>query len=280
MRVFLTGATGWVGAAVAQELLDAGHQVIGLVRTADKAAALAATGAEVLEGTLDDPDKLRLGASSADAVIHTAFDHDFSRYAANAAQDVLAIEAMGSVLGGTGKPMIVTSGVAALAPGRVATEDDLPPGVASSARGIRATCIRLSPTVHGMGDHGFIPMPITLARQKGVSAFIGDGSNRWPAVHRSDAGRLFRLVLEQGMGEPAWHAVAEEGIAFEQIARAIGVGLGLPVEARPADHFGWFAGFAGADMAASSVQTRSVLGWTPRGPGLLDDLADERYFSI
>jgi nucleoside-diphosphate-sugar epimerase len=289
MNILMTGATGWVGSVVAQDLMNAGHRVTGLARTAAKATALAATGADVLPGTLDF-DTLRRAAAAADAVIHTAFDHDFSRYAANAEQDRRAIEAMGSGLAGTGKPMIVTSGVALLAPGRIATEHAPPPGPSSGPRqsetaaralrdqGVEASCIRLAPTVHGIGDHGFVPMLIALARRTGVSAFIGDGGNRWPAVHRSDAGKLFRRVLEHGMGEPAWHAVAEEGIAFRQIADAIGTGLGLPVEARPGDHFGWFAMFVGTDMVSSSAHTRAALGWQPEGPGLLADLSDERYF--
>lgn len=290
MHVFLTGATGWVGSVVVRELLDAGHRVTGLARAEDKAAALAATGATVLRGTLDDLDALRSAASAADAVIHTAFNHDFSKFAANAEQDRRAIEVMGEALEGSDKPLIVTSGVALLAPGRVSTEQDTTPDLPSfprrsesaarafAGRGVRATAVRLPPTVHGVGDHGFMRILIALAREKGVSAYIGDGANRWPAVHRLDAGRLFRLVLEHGATEAAYHAIAEEGIAFRDIAEAIGRGVGVPVEARPAEHFGWFAHFAGVDTPSSGGVTRAALGWEPVEVGLLADLGDGGYY--
>ena len=291
MRVFLTGATGWVGSAVVPELIGGGHRVVGLARSKDKAAALAATGAAVLQGTLDALDTLRSAAAEADAVIHTAFNHDFSEFAENARQDERAIETLGAALEGTDKPLIVTSGVALIAPGRAATEADPPPSHPSfprkseaasravRARGVRATAVRLAPSVHGLGDHGFIPILIGMAREAGVSAYIGEGLNRWPGVHRLDAARLYRLVLEQGATEPAYHAIADEGVPFRAIAEVIGRQLGLPVESRPADHFGWFAMFAGADMPASSERTRALLGWTPTGPDLLSDLDQPGYFA-
>jgi nucleoside-diphosphate-sugar epimerase len=291
MHVFVTGATGWVGAAVVRELLDAGHQVTGLARSADKAAALAGTGAAVLHGTLDDHDTLRRAASAADAVIHTAFNHDFSRFAENAEQDRRAIETLGGALEGSDRLLLVTGGLALLAPGRVATEADLAPtapsyprkseaaAIALAERGVRATTLRLSPSVHGLGDHGFIPILIGLAREKGVSAYLGEGLNRWPGVHRLDAARLYRLVLEHGATEPAYHAVADEGVPFRDIAAVIGRRLGLPVEPRGREHFGWFADFAGADMPASSRRTRSLLGWEPSGPDLLIDLDQPGYYA-
>ncbi|KQP45621.1 SDR family oxidoreductase [Pseudorhodoferax sp. Leaf274] len=289
MQVFVTGATGWVGSAVVQELVDAGHRVRGLARSEDKGRALAAMGAAVVHGTLDDLALLRSEAAQAEAVVHTAFNHDFSKFAENAAQDRLAIEAMGEAIGATGRPLVVTSGMAMLAPGRMATEHDVPQegpayprrsetaARALAARGVRTTAVRLAPSVHGRGDHGFVPILVGIARQTGVSAYIGDGSNRWPAVHRSDAATLYRLVLEQGATAPAYHAVAEEGIAFRQIAEAIGAALGLPVAAREPAHFGWFAHFAAADMPASSVQTRALLDWQPRGSTLLADIAHAGY---
>lgn len=290
MHVFVTGATGWVGSVVVNELVGAGHRVTGLARSEEKAATLSKTGAEVLRGTLDDLDLLRGAASSADAVIHTAFNHDFSKFAANAEQDRRAIEVMGGTLEGTDRPFLVTAGVALVAPGRVATEDDVPSfdpawprkseemAIALAKRGVRASTVRLSPSVHGLGDQGFIPILIGLAREKGVSAYVGDGFNRWPAVHRLDAGRLYRLAVEQGAKQAAYHGVAEEGIAFRDIAEVIGRRLGLPVESRTADHFGWFAQFAGLDMAALSAQTRDVLGWTPVNAGLLADIDQPGYF--
>lgn len=291
MRVFVTGATGWVGSAVVEQLVGAGHQVTGLVRSPEKAAALAAAGADIVAGTLDDLDMLRDAASAADAVIHTAFNHDFSRFAENARQDQRAIETLGDELAGSGRPLLVTSGVALLAPGRVATEADTPPSdpfyprrseaaaIALAARGVRAASVRLAPSVHGVGDHGFIPILVALARETGVSAYIGDGLNRWPGVHRLDAARLYRLALEQGATEPTYHAIADEGVAFKDIAGVIGRRLGVPVESRGRDHFGWFADFAGADMPASSERTRSLLGWEPTGPDLLSDIDQPDYYA-
>lgn len=291
MRVFVTGATGWVGSAVVDELVGAGHRVTGLARSDDKARALSAAGADVLRGTLDDLDLLHSAASAADGVIHTAFNHDFSRFAENARQDRRAIETLGRALEGSERSLIVTSGLARLAPGRVAIELDVPSSDPSyprrseaaaralAERGVRAATIRLAQSVHGVGEHhGFIPILIGLARAKGVSACLGDGANRWPGVHRLDAARLYRLALEAGATEAAYHATAEEGIPFRDIAEVIGRRLGLPVEARGREHFGWFADFAGLDMPASSERTRSLLGWEPTGPGLLADIDRPGYY--
>ena len=291
MRVFVTGATGWVGSAVVGELIGAGHQVTGLARSDDKAAALAATGAKVVRGTLDDHDALRDAAAMADGVIHLGFNHDFSRFAANCEQDRQAIEILGAALEGSDRPLLVTSGVALLAPGRVATEADVAPSDPSyprkseaaaralAARGVRAATVRLAPSVHGVGDHGFVPILVGLAREKGVSAYPGEGLNRWPGVHRSDTGRLYRLALERGATEAVYHGIAEEGVPFKAVAAVIGRRLGLPVESRGREHFGWFADFAGADMPASSERTRALLGWTPAGPGLLADIDQPGYYA-
>ena len=289
MNVFVTGATGWVGAAVVQDLMAAGHRVTGLARSNDKAATLAATGAQVVRATLDDTAVLRDVASQADAVIHTAFDHDFSKFAENAEQDRRVIETLASALQGSARPLLVTSGLAGVAPGRAATEADVPdPALprksetaarALAGRGLRAATVRLAPSVHGLGDHGFIPIVIRIARETGVSAYLGEGSNRWAGVHRLDAARVYRLALEQGASEPVYHAVADEGVPFKHIAEVIGQQLGLPVASRAAEHFGWFARFAGADMAATSERTRQLLGWTPTGPGLLADLEQPGYYA-
>lgn len=288
MKVFVTGATGWVGSVVVQDLISAGYQVTGLARSDEKAAALAATGANVIRATLDDVDILRNAAATADAVIHTAFNHDFSKFAENAEQDRRVIELLGNALTGSNRPLIVTSGLAGIAPKGVATEADLPNPAsfrkseaaarALAERGVRATTIRLAPSVHGFGDHGFIPIVIRLAKEKGVSAYLGDGMNRWAGVHRSDAGRLYRLVLEQGVTEQAYHAVADKGITFKEIAEVIGRQLGLPVESRGPEHFGWFANFAGANMCATSERTRTLTGWNSTGPSLLADLAQPGYY--
>ncbi|WP_419728086.1 SDR family oxidoreductase [Lichenicola sp.] len=292
MKVFVTGATGWVGSAVVDELIGAGHQVTGLVRSEDRAALLAATGAEVIRGTLDDHDTLHRAAAAADAVIHTAFNHDFSKFAENCEQDRRAIETLGGALEGSDRRLVVTSGVGMLAPGRLAIETEtraLEPSfprksesaaTAQSARGVRTTCIRLAPSVHGLGDHGFIPILIGIARETGVSAYVGDGQNRWSGVHRLDAARLYRLVLEHGATEAAYHAVADEAVPFKAIADVIGRHLGLPVEARDATHFGWFGMFTGLDMPASSARTRSLLGWDPTGPDLLSDIDQPGYFTM
>ena len=292
MRVFVTGATGWVGSMVVDDLLGAGHQVLGLSRSKEKAAVLAAKGAGVLHGTLDDLDQLAAAADDADAVIHLAFNHDFSKYAENSEQDRRAIEAMGGALAGTDKPILVTTGLAMLAPGRVATEADMPPLsdpkyirkseaalAALAERGLRVGAVRLATTVHGIGDPAFMAMLARLARDTGVSAYIGDGANRWPAVHVADAGRLYRLALDAGVPARAYHACAEEGIAFRAIAEAIGRALDLPVESRVREHFGWLAGFVGTDAPVSSARTRELTGWEPTGPTLLADLAQPAYFA-
>ncbi|UAK26265.1 SDR family oxidoreductase [Sphingomonas nostoxanthinifaciens] len=295
MRVFVTGATGWVGSAVVTELLANGHQVVGLARSDEGAAGVVATGAEVLRGALANLDVLRAGAEGADGVIHTAFNHDFSRFAANAEDDRRAIEAIGEVLRGSDRPFITTSGVGLLGTGRLATEEDRSPAPsehlprmsevateAVAASGVRAAAMRLPPSVHGKGDHGFIPILIGIAREQGAAAYIGDGSNRWSGVHRQDAARAYRLALEHGAEGGPYHAVADEAVPFKAIAEAIGLGLGLPVVAKSPEeaqaYFGWFAMFAGRDMAASSARTRSLLGWQPTGPDFLTDIAQPAYY--
>lgn len=296
MRVFVTGASGWVGSAVVKELLVSGHHVVGLARSDEGAKKVADLGAEVLRGTLDDLDTLRQGAAQADGVIHTAFNHDFSRFAENSEQEQRAIDAMGSVLEGSYRPFIVTSGVALLAPGRVTTEEEptrppselIPrsPEVTAGAfveRGVRVAAIRLAPTVHGIGDKGFVPRLIEIAREKGVSAYVGEGRNRWPAVHRLDAARLYRLALEHGATDGPFHAIAEEGVPMKEIAEAIGRGLNIPVVSKSleesAEHFGWFARFASIDCPSSSERTRSLLGWVPEHPSLLADMGNPAYFA-
>jgi len=287
MNVFVTGATGWVGAVVTQDLIAAGHGVLGLCRSAAKADALRTAGAQVVRGTLDDLDLLRDLAARADAVVHCAFDHDFSQFAENARQDRRAIEAIGDALAGSARPLLVTSGLSQLAKGRLATEADVAPAQmlrqsehaarTLAQRGVRAATVRLAPSVHGVGDHGFIPVLVRLARETGVSAYLGDGLNRWAGVHRLDAGRLYRLALESGLEQSVYHAGADEGVPMRDIAAVIGRRLGLPVEPRDAAHFGWFANFAGADMCATSARTREATGWSPTQPGLLADLDQDAY---
>ncbi|WP_456311009.1 SDR family oxidoreductase [Serratia proteamaculans] len=290
MHIFVTGATGWVGKSVVDDLLAHGHHVVGLSRSEEKGKVLRAKGVEVVYATLDDLDALRNAVKTADAVIHLAFDHDFSRMAENAAQDKRAIEAMGEALLGTDKLLLVTSGMAMISPGRPVTETDVPPAGpaprqseesvrALAAKGVRAASVRLAGSVHGVGDtNGLISRLIDVARRTAVSAYIGEGKNRWAGVHVSDAGPVYRLALETGVTELVYHAVDEEGVTLRDLAEVIGRKYGLPVESRGADHFGEFAMFAGVDMPASSAQTREVLNWHPTGPDLLSDLAKPDYY--
>lgn len=300
MRIFVTGASGWIGSAVVPELLDAGHQAVGLARSEAAAAALIAAGAEVVRGTVDDLDVLREAAAASDGVIHLAFKHDiaFSGDFQGAAEaDRRAVDAFGEALAGTDRPFALASGVAGLAPGRPATEGDMPviDGTPLSiraatslatldlaSRGIRSSVVRLSPTCHGEGDNGFMASLVAVARAKGVSGYVGDGSNRWPAVHRFDAARLFRLAVEKAPAGSVLHGGAEEGIAMREVAEVIGRHLGVPVtsvapEAAPG-HFGWLSAFVGLDAPMSSTLTRGLLDWQPTHPGLLEDLDKGHYF--
>lgn len=296
MRVFVTGATGFIGSAIVQDLLGAGHQVLGLARSDAGAASLRAAGADVHRGDLDDLDSLRSGAAQADGVIHTAFNHDFSQFKANCEADRKVIEALGSALVGSQRPLVITSGTALLPSGRLGVEGDALaadstaiPRVASeeaaaalTARGVHVCVVRLPPSVHGAGDHGFVPLLIGMARSQGAAAYVGEGQNHWPAVHRLDAAQLYRLVLEKGVAGARYHGAAEEGVPFKDIAAAIARGLTLPLVAKTpaqaAEHFGWFAHFATIDNRVSSQHTRQVLGWAPTGPSLLEDLDGPGYF--
>jgi nucleoside-diphosphate-sugar epimerase len=296
MRVFVTGASGYIGSAVVTELIGAGHQVVGLARSDASAAALAAAGAEMHRGALDDLDSLRSGAAAADGVIHLAYVHDFSDIEAAGVTDLRAVETMLAAIEGSGKPFVGTSGTLMLAMlGRVVTEDDAGPAgvrrvdsenaaVSMAERVVRTSVVRLAPSVHGEGDkHGFIPSLIGIARAKGVSAFVGDGSNRWPAVHRLDAARLFRLALEAAPAGSRLHGAGEEGVPFRDIAEAIGRQLKLPVVSIAADdaggHFGWLSAFVPLDNPTSSALTQQWLGWRPEGPTLIADLEQGHYFN-
>jgi nucleoside-diphosphate-sugar epimerase len=294
MRVFVTGATGFIGSALVPELINAGHQVLGLARSDAGAQSLTAAGAEVHRGDLEDLDSLRSGAAASDGVIHTAFIHDFSKFAEVSAIDTRAIETLGSVLAGSGRPLIVTSGVALLAQGRAATEDDAPPPVSSSfpraseaaaapfaAQDVRTMVVRL-PQVHDTVKQGLVSYLLAVARQKGVSAYVGDGLNRWPAAHVLDVARLYRLALEKGTAGARYHAVVEEGVPLRQIAEALGRGLKVPAVSlsreQAAEHFGWLGLFAAMDGPASSALTQERLGWHPTAqPGMIADLDQMRY---
>jgi nucleoside-diphosphate-sugar epimerase len=298
MRIFVTGATGFVGSAVVSELIGAGHQVTGLARSDQAAAALDKAGARARRGDLEDLDSLRAGAAESDGVIHTAFTNisATTTLADSARADLRAVQAIGEALAGSGKPFLVTSGTGLLTAGRVGTEEDAPDpashaapripseeaALALAARGVRSAVVRLSFSVHGDGDHGFVPALIEIAKAKGVSAYPGDGANRWPAVHRLDAARLFRLGAEGAPAGARLHGVADEGVPFRAIAAVIGQRLDLPVKSVTGDeaagHFGWLAGFVAADAPASSALTRTLLGWQPTRPGLLADIGTGHYF--
>lgn len=301
MRVFVTGASGWIGSALVPELIAAGHRVTGLARSEASAAALAVAGADVQRGTLDDLDVLRSAATTSEGVVHLAFKHDIAfsgDFQGAADADRRAVETFGEALAGTNRPLIIASGLLGVVAGRVATERDEPAAqalgamdtrvgtarvtVALESRGVRSGVVRLSPTVHGRGDNGFVSLLVAGARAKGVSGYIADGGNRWPAVHRNDAAPLFRLALEKAPAGAVLHANAEEGVTTRAIAEVIGRNLGLPVvsvaPADAAEHFGFLAGFFGLDSPASSARTRELLGWQPTELGLIADLDEGHYF--
>jgi len=306
MRIFVTGASGWIGSAVVLELLAAGHQVIGLARSDASAAALTAAGAEVHRGSLDDLDQLRAATDASDGVIHLAFKHDLAfsgDFQGAADADRRAVETFGEALAGTDRPLLIASGLLGLTPGHVATEQDghgsdaaaaafgggpqtrwetAELALALASQGVRSSIVRLPPTNHGDGDNGFIATLIGIARERGVSGYIGDGSNRWPAVHRLDSAHLFRLALEQAPAGTTLHAVADEGVPVRDIAEVIGRHLQLPVVSvspeHAGEHFTWLGGFLGLDAPASSTWTRELLGWQPVQPGLIADLDRGHYF--
>jgi nucleoside-diphosphate-sugar epimerase len=305
MRIFVTGASGWIGSAVVPELLESGHQVVGLARSDASAAALTAAGAEVLRGSIDDLDQLQAAAAASDGVIHLAFKHELAfsgDFQGAADADRRAVESFGEALAGSEKPFVIASGILGIAPGRVATEQDghgsRPDAAWGSgpltrwetaeltlslaSRGVRSSIVRLAPTNHGEGDNGFMATLVAIAREKGVSGYIGDGANRWTAVHRLDSAHLFRLALEQAPAGSTLHGIADEGVAIRDIAEVIGRHLDVPVVSISPDdageHFTWLAGFLGLDSPASSAFTRELLGWQPAQPGLIEDLDEGHYF--
>ena len=303
MRVFVTGGSGWIGAAVVPELIGAGHEVTALARSDSSASALAAMGATVSRGTLDDLDVLSSAASASDGVIHLAFKHDLAFTGdVDGALDAnrRAIDTLGEALAGSGRPLVIASGVLGLAPGRVATErdgrDPVPSGATGLSRrleaeqaalaladdGVRAAAVRIAATCHGKGDNGFMAAIVGIARARGVSAYLGDGRNRWPAVHRLDTARLFRLAIEEAPGGAILHAVGDEGVPVGQVAEVVGRHLDVPVTAIPddaaAEHFGFLAGFIGVDSPASSALTQEQFGWTPQHASLIEDLEAGFYF--
>ncbi|MFJ8357347.1 SDR family oxidoreductase [Streptomyces sp. NPDC093984] len=300
MRIFVTGASGWIGSAVVPELIDAGHQVVGLARSDASADALTAAGVEAVRGTLDDLGVLRDTAAASDGVIHLAFKHDIAftgDFQGAAEADRRAVDAFGDALAGTDRPFVLASGLVGLAPGRMATERDMPtidgsptsirPATAQAvlalaSRGVRSSVVRLSPTCHGEGDNGFMATLVAIARAKGVSGYIGDGANRWPAVHRLDAARLFRLAVEKAPAGSVLHGVAEEGVAIRDIAEVIGRHLDVPTASvapeAASEHFSWLGAFLRADAPASNTLTRELLDWEPTQPDLLADLDKGHYF--
>jgi nucleoside-diphosphate-sugar epimerase len=295
MRIFVTGATGFIGSATVSELIEAGHQVLGLARSDKGAASLAAAGAQVLRGSLEDLDSLRSGAANSNGVIHLAFIHDFSNYAASAETDRRAIETLGAALAGSDRPLVITSGTLLLQrKGSLANENDeaVPnfprksedAAFALASQGVRVSVVRLPPSVHDDGDHGFVPSLFAIAREKGVSAYVGDGLNHWPAVHRLDAARLYRLAIEKGSTGSRYHGVADEGVVLRDIARVIGRHLNLPIVSKSPDeaagHFGWMSHFVSIDCPASSVETQQQLGWRPTHPSLIADIGRRIYFEV
>jgi len=292
MRIFVTGASGFIGSAVVAELTGAGHQVVGLARSDSSAHAVAATGAEVYRGSLDDPDSLREAAQNSDGAIHLAYRHDFDDFAAGAELDRRAIEALGDALAGSGRPLVVAGGILWLSPGVTLTEDrPAPPELPRFSeaavlgltdRGVRTAVVRLPPSVHGEGDHGFVPTLIEVARKKGVAAYVGDGTNRWPAVHRLDAARAFRLAVESAPAGSIIQAVDDEGVPAREIAGVIGKHLDAPVASvsldNAYDHFGWIGPLFSVDAPATSKRTQDLLDWQPAQAGLLADLDAGHYF--
>ncbi|MER5403192.1 SDR family oxidoreductase [Streptomyces sp. NPDC002769] len=301
MRIFVTGASGWIGSAVVPELTEAGHRVVGLARSEASVDALTAAGVEVVRGTIDDLDVLRDTAAASDGVIHLAFKHDIAfagGFQGAAEADRRAVDILGDALAGTDRPFVLASGVLGLAPGRPATERDMPAldgspisirmataqaVLALASRGVRSSVVRLSPTCHGDGDNGFMAALVAIARAKGVSGYLGDGANRWPAVHRLDAARLFRLALEKAPAGAVLHGVAEEGVELRDVAGVIGRHLDVPVTAvapeEATGHFAWLGAFLGLDSPASNTLTRELVGWEPSHPGLLEDLDKGHYFT-